>query len=287
MRFTYYTIIGKDINLLAGHVRNIKDYAGFNKLKCEKEFIIIVYKNKKIDPKITRAILQYCRKEKLKIHIYEEPTNIFIENLYACWNLGYKQAKDGYIFRGGSDQVFTKDSFLHLYEAAESLRKKGIKKFVLQANTIENQGRLKNEGDSRHFLLDLGSTFEGFDYKIFEAFIKKINKGMRKKIIDIDDALKFWVKPTKLTTSLGIINRVDGCSWLMTKNDWKKYGPLPIIENNITGDVIIHDRLQKAEYVEYIVRDCITYHFVKGESWGNQNELKINLLRKILRKLQI
>ncbi len=287
MRFTYYTIIGKDINLLAGHVRNIKDYAGFNKLKCEKEFIIIVYKNKKIDPKITRAILQYCRKEKLKIHIYEEPTNIFIENLYACWNLGYKQAKDGYIFRGGSDQVFSKDSFLHLYEAAESLRKKGIKKFVLQANTIENQGRLKNEGDSRHFLLDLGSTFEGFDYKIFEAFIKKINKGMRKKIIDIDDALKFWGKPTKLTTSLGIINRVDGCSWLMTKNDWKKYGPLPIIENNITGDVIIHDRLQKAEYVEYIVRDCITYHFVKGESWGNQNELKINLLRKILRKLQI
>ena len=38
MKFTYYTIIGKDLNLLKGHVQNIKEYAGFDKLECEKEF---------------------------------------------------------------------------------------------------------------------------------------------------------------------------------------------------------------------------------------------------------
>ena len=34
----------------------------------------------------------------------------------------------------------------------------------------------------------------------------------------------------------------------------------------ITGDVVIHDRMQTAGYENYIVRDCVTYHFVRGES---------------------
>ena len=37
-------------------------------------------------------------------------------------------------------------------------------------------------------------------------------------------------------------------------------------ENWITGDVVIHDRMQTAGYENYLVRDCITYHFVRGES---------------------
>jgi len=55
--FTYYTIIGKDLNLLKGHISNVKDYAGFNKLECEKEILVIVYKNKNIPEHITQEIL--------------------------------------------------------------------------------------------------------------------------------------------------------------------------------------------------------------------------------------
>ena len=34
--FTYYTIIGKDLDLFKSHVENIKNYAGFDKLPCKK-----------------------------------------------------------------------------------------------------------------------------------------------------------------------------------------------------------------------------------------------------------
>ena len=98
--FTYYTIIGKDLSLLKGHVENIKEYAAFDRLPCEKEFLIIVYKNKKIPEQVTSEILDYCNSQDLRTHIYEEPTDSFLHNLYACWNLGYSEAKDGWVFSG-------------------------------------------------------------------------------------------------------------------------------------------------------------------------------------------
>jgi|TARA_R110001583_G_scaffold39728_1_gene127130 hypothetical protein len=267
MKFTYYTIIGKDLSLLQGHMNNVKSYAGFDKLTCEKELIVIVYKNNKIPEKITQSILDYCNDNNIRTEIYDEPTDVFIENLYACWNLGYEISDDGYVFRGGSDQVFSRDSFVSLYEEAEKLRKLNKSKFILQANTIENATRLRQIGAiSRHFALDLGATFHEFNYGGFEDFCNRMNTGVIQNILTIDDCLKYWGKPTKLNTSLGNIDRTDGCSWLMTKQDWLDHGPLPHIENWITGDVVIHDRMQTAGYENYLVRDCITYHFVRGES---------------------
>ena len=267
MKFTYYTIIGKDLNLLKGHIQNVKEYAGFNKLTCEKELIVIVYKNDKIPQHITDSILDYCKSENIRVDIYNEPTSVFIENLYYCWNKGYEVSDDGYVFRGGSDQVFSKDSFVALYEQAEKLRKEG-KQVILQANTIENETRLKEiNAISRHFSIDLGSNFQNFDYTLFEAFCYGINKRVKTELVDIHDALKYWGKPTQLMTSLGVIDRVDGCSWLMTKDEWKKYGPLePLNPQGLTGDVLIHDRMQMDGYDELIVRDLITYHMVRGES---------------------
>jgi hypothetical protein len=264
MKFTYYTIIGKDLNLLKGHISNIKEYAGFNKLTCEKELIVIIYKNPNIPDNITNSIIEYCNSESITYHIYNEPHNIFIENLYRCWNLGYEVSTDGYVFRGGSDQVFSKDSFLHLYNEAENIRKnQPNKKFILQANTIEN---VERSPQSRHFVKSFGDSFENFKYDEFETFITEINQNVTEEIIDIDQSLKYWGKPSSLWTSLGSVNRVDGCSWLMTKEEFNKYGPIPVIINNVTGDVLIHDKLQIDGYDEYIVKNCITYHFVRGES---------------------
>jgi hypothetical protein len=263
MKFTYYTIIGKDLDLLKGHVNNVKHYAGFDDLKCDKEFIVVVYSNKNIPQSITDSILSFCTENDLHAFIYDEPTTSFMDNLYACWNLGYELSFDGYVFRAGSDQVFSKNSFVHLYDQAEKLR--GAK-VILQANTIENSIRIKEiNANSRHFCEDFGNTFQTFDYSSFEKFNESINKDMP-DLVDIDTALRCWGHPTIFNTSLGMINRVDGCSWLMTKNDFVQFGPLPVIQNGVTGDVIIHDRLQHAGYTEFIVRDCITYHFVRGES---------------------
>lgn len=268
MKFTYYTIIGKDLNLLKGHVKNVKEYAGFNDLTCEKEFLIIVYKNNRIPNEVTNSLIEFCDSENIRTVIYEEPTDSFIDNLYACWNLGYESSDDGYVFRAGSDQVFSKNSFVNLYEQAEKIRKEEPnKKFILQSNTIENTTRIRQIGaTSRHFTLDIGTNFDEFDYGQFESFIQNINKNVSDELLTIDDCLKSWGKPTSLYTSLGHINRVDGCSWLMTKKDWLDHGPLPVMENGITGDVVIHDRLQKSGYVELLTKDCVTYHFVRGES---------------------
>lgn len=265
--FTYYTIIGKDLDLFRGHVDNVKKYAGFDKLTCPKTFLTIVYKNKKINEKTTEEILRYCNDENIKTVIYEEPEISFIENLYACWNLGYEKSEHGFIFRGGSDQVFSKDSFLALYEVAEKIKNNfPDKKIILQANTIECESRIIKIGaQSRHFIKEFGYTFDQFNYKGFEEFINKINKPVKEKVLNIEMALRYWGKPTELQGKLGILNRTDGCSWLMTKQDWLDHGPLPTIENGITGDVIIHDRFMQNGYENYIVRDCVTYHFVQGE----------------------
>lgn len=268
MKFTYYTIIGKDKALLEGHVKNVKEYAGFDKLTCEKEFVVIIYRNKNIPDHITNELFNFCTNNNLTVKFYDEPTTSFIDNLYACWNLGYEVSDNGYVFRGGSDQVFSKDSFVALYDAAQSLNIID-NKIILQANTIENETRLKQiNAISRHFVKDFGVSFQEFDFNSFESFISEINLSIDKPVLDINDCLQYWGKPTKLQTSLGNIDRVDGCSWLMSKEDWVKYGPMPTIQRGITGDVIIHDVLQKAGYKELIVKDCVTYHFVRGES-GN------------------
>ncbi|MFB5628743.1 MAG: hypothetical protein ACE5RF_03850 [Nitrosarchaeum sp.] len=287
--FTYYTIIGKDLDLFKGHVENVKNYAGFNKLPCEKNFNVIIYRNNKIKKETTDSILKYCKEENITPIIYDEPGNSFIENLYACWNLGYETAQHGYVFRGGSDQVYSKDSFLVLYKIAEKLSTEfPKKKVILQANTIECKSRLKIiKAKSRHFEEDFGENFSNMNYENFEKFIEKINAPVKEDLLTIDMALKYWKKPGPFYGKFGKTSRTDGCSWLMTKKDWIDHGPLPSLENKITGDVIIHDRFQENGYENYIVRDCITYHFVQGESNGEQssgNEPSVE--NKIMKKIK-
>lgn len=266
MKFTYYTIIGKDLDLLRGHVESVKKYAGFDNLDCEKEFLVVVYKNKRIPELVTKSLLEYCADNAIRTVIYDEPTDSFLDNLYTSWNMGYIHATEGYVFRSGSDQVFSKNSFPLLYEAARKIRMGDPDvKIILQANTIEDKTKIREVGGwTRHFSEDFGFTYQTFDYKKFEEFNEKISAGMP-ELVDISTALSRWGHPTPLETTLGIIDRVDGCSWLMTKEDFNKYGPIPPYERHITGDVVIHDRLQRAGYESYIVRDCITYHFVRSE----------------------
>jgi hypothetical protein len=263
--FTYYTIIGKDLNLLKGHVENIKYHAGFDKLTCPKEFLMIVYRNNRIPAHVTNEILDYCHANDIRTEIYDEPTNNFIENLYACWNLGYEKSQDGFVFRGGSDQVFNKDSFISLVEQANKLDEEG-KKFVLQANTVECKSRLqKINAVSRHFARDFGESFDNLDLNAFERFVDDLRAGVKEELLGIYKALEYWKHPTPAETTVGWINRCDGCSWLMKRQDWVEFGPLPVFHNMITGDVAIHDYLMNAGYRDYIVRDCVTYHFVQGE----------------------
>jgi hypothetical protein len=259
--FTYYTIIGRDPKMIKQHLDNVCNYAGFNKIPEDKrDLLVIVYANDKISKGTTNKIAgTVIEGYGGRVYLYNEPDDNFLTNLYSCWNLGYEHAEDGWVFRGGSDQIYSKDSMLHLYNQSLCLDDK----IIIQANTIENKNR---SPESRHMLADLGDDYDSFDYEKFEVMCHEITHRTRKQLNNINDSLKAWGKPTELMSSLGRVHRTDGCSWLMTKADWLKYGPLPPLENGVTGDVIIHDRMQLAGYRNVIMRDLITYHFVRGES---------------------
>ncbi len=264
MKFTYYTIIGKDVEMLRGHVKNIKTHAGFDKLACDKEFIVIIYTNPKINSKITDELIDICTENNITYYLYKEPDDNFLTNLYNCWNLGYEYSSPGFVFRAGSDQVFNKDSFPTLYDIAMDVCIKNPK-IILQAQTIEHSVRAMRNQISRHLVANFGDHFDNLDLPAFEEYCDTINYGVKKNLLNINECVSIWGHPTPFYTSLGYINRTEGCSWLMTRKDWENYGPLPPITNGITGDAYIIDKLQLAGYKDFLVRDCITYHFFQGE----------------------
>ena len=268
MKLTHYFIVGRNINLLRGCLRNIKTYAGFDELSCSKEILVLIYTNPKIPKETTQELKDYCdTQEHVRWVAHEETGKDFIHNLYDFWHYGYVHARGELIFRAGSDQYFNRGAFPALMNAAE---KYDVVKnrIILQSQTIENLSKLKELGfQSRHFCWDLGSAFETFDHEQFEKNIKEINKNVKEDIVDIDSALKYWGRPLPLSTSLGVINRPDGTSWLMSKKDYEMVGPMNInVIGEHTQDVLIHDRLYLSGFRSYIVRDCVNLHFVKGES---------------------
>lgn len=256
--FTYYTIIGKSPAMIDAHLDNVCNYAGFNKIpEDDRELLVIVFRNDKTNK--TDEIVEVVHKWGGRVEFYDEPHDNFLLNLYACWNLGYEKAQDGWVFRGGSDQIYSEDSMYKLYVASDVIHDD----IILQANTIENINR---SPESRHILADLGDDFDTLNMNKFEAMCEDIQSKTDKQFNTINDSLKAWGKPEILNTSMGQIMRTDGCSWLMKRSDWVRFGPLPPLERGITGDVVIHDRMQQAGFRMMIFNDMVTYHFVRGES---------------------
>ena len=272
MKFSYYTIIGKDPNMIKGHLDNIKTHAGFDRMDCDKELIVIVYKNKSIPKQVTEEILDICRDSDARPVIYDEPTTDFLTNLYFCWNEGYVASSDGWVYRAGSDQAFNYDSFPKLYDVAMRAREEN-KKILLNSQTIEHSIRAMANGNrSRHLIENFGDNFDSFDVDRFEAYCTKINVGVKEELLTVQQSNGYWGKPTPWKTTMGLNhNRTEGCSFLMTKEDWTTHGPMITfmrnpLGGNITGDCYLHDKLELAGYKDYLTRDCITYHFFRGES---------------------
>lgn len=270
MKFSYYTIIGKDVNLIKGHLNNVKLHAGFDRMDCAKELIVVVYKNKSIPEQVTEEILDVCRQNNAKVIVYDESSDNFLDNLYACWNLGYEVSEEGWVFRAGSDQAFNYDSFPKLYDVATRTRENDPK-ILLNSNTIEHSIRAMSKGNvSRHIVENFGDNFDNFDAKKFEKFCINLNKNVVEELLTVDQSIKYWGKPTTFRSGLGYPhNRTEGCSWLITKEDWRTYGPMvPLSFGWLTGDCHLHDKFETAGYKDYLTRDCITYHFFRGESFN-------------------
>ncbi len=254
--FDYYTIIGRNPALFRGHVENTLRNAGLPRDKWD--FHVMVYVNNKIPKETTEEIISICEENDIHFYLHpEDPTKSFIHRLYGCWNRGYSLGKRDLTLRAGSDQTWSPDAFQNLMDAWDSIPNPTA---ILQAQTVEH---MVSHPGSRHMCRDFGTNFDSYDEEAFYKFCKEIS---RPGIYTIGEALKIWEHPTRMINGPA---RTDGCSWLQEKRLWQKYGPMPTISNGVTGDVLIHDRYQRAGVPNYLVGDCITYHFVRGESGGH------------------
>lgn len=267
MKFTHYTIIGKNPAMIKGHLDNVVHHAGFERMDCDKELVTIVYRNPNISKEITTEICDICSSFGSRVEFFDEPDNVFLTNLYACWNLGYVKSDEGWVFRSGSDEAFNYDSMPNLYDVAMRTRET-TPKLLLNLNTIEHAVRAMSRGNvSRHMLGNFGDDFTNFDVNKFEEFIKEINKNVMEELLDVNQSNKYWGKPTPFYCTLGSNhNRTEGSAWMITKDDWLKYGPMNPINYGVTGDCYLHDKLELAGYKDYLTRDAVTFHFFRGES---------------------
>lgn len=247
----YYTIIGRDPGIFRGHVKNTLHNAGLDRDLWT--FNVIVYHNDRIAQDTTDEIISICDENDINYHLhFEDPSKSFIQRLYDCWNLGYKLGKHPLVFRGGSDQTWYPGSFAAILNTYNDLPGDAI----LQAQTIES---MLSHPASRHFCRDFGLTYETYKEAEFLKFCEEIK---HEGPLSIAECLQKWGKPTRMINGPP---RTDGCSWLQTRKNFERFGPMPTIRGGITGDVLIHDMYQRAGIPNYMVGDCITYHFVQGE----------------------
>lgn len=267
MKFTHYTIIGKNPQMIEGHLNNFVHHAGYDRMDCNKEIVIIVYRNPNIIKEITTEICDICSSYGARIEFYDEPDNNFLQNLYNCWNLGYVKSDEGWVFRSGSDEAFNFDSMPKLYDVAMRHRQKNPK-ILYNLNTIEHAVRAMSGGNrSRHILGDFGDDFLTFDVNKFEEFVRELNKNVKEELLDVHQSISYWNRPFNCPVSRvrPNNNRTEGSAWMITKEDWRMYGPMPTLENGITGDCWLHDTLELAGYKDYLTRDAVSFHFFQGE----------------------
>ena len=253
--FDYTTIIGRDPKLWLWHVDNVLRNAGLGRDKWD--FNVIIYHDEELRKNgITDELISICDDNDIFYKLHQEPDKPFIQRLYDCWNMVQEIGKRPHTLRAGSDQAWSKNSFSNLFAAMSACPFEAI----LQVQTVESL----LAGMSRHFMKDFGTTPDTFNEADFAAFCKEIT---RDDFFTIDQALAEWGHPTSFSSSLGTPhNRTDGCSWLQSKEAFTKHGPMPYMDRQWTGDVIIHDRYERAGIPNLLVGNAITYHLVRGES---------------------
>jgi len=255
---TAYTIISRDCQLLRWCIENARERAG-----VEHEWVVVGWSP-------TDGILREC--DALDVRCVpldlpqppgpdahpEQRTAWFIRCLYACWNAGYEHSTTKWVARMGSDQAFSKDWLKNLLACAERHGDRA----VYHTNTIESPVAKR----SRHEIHDWGSTPKEFQDKgrdRFDNYANDLAWRMRSTPTVLGSECSLWYDhPTR-----GRQRRADGCSWLMTKDLWREFGPMnDRVVNGVAPDVEFMDRIYDAGVPGYLCLTSSTYHNVRGES---------------------
>jgi hypothetical protein len=256
--FDYNTIIGRDPELFAFHIDNVQRNAGIDRERWR--FNVYIYYNETIPRAITDKLVEIAKLNRIEYEcVYEDPRQSFLVRLYNAWNRVQLMGTAPLTIRGGSDQTFYPGSFARALEHYKVVGRECIVNF----NCIESP--LAN--GSRHYVRDFGTTAATYKEGEFISFCDSIKEP---RLFTIKEAMERWEgKPGAFNSSLGFPHyRGDSVSWLQSKELFKRFGPMPALERGFTGDVIIHDRYERAGFPSFIAGDAISYHMVRGESRG-------------------
>ena len=259
---TCYTIISRDVKLLAWMIENARERAGM-----DHEWLVVNWINEGKEEE-SHAILQWIEdqnKQGFKIrsvpHIAkaqgdESRTEWFLRNLYACWNLGYSAAETDNVCRMGSDQFFSKNWLLHLAEGQNTYGNEHVYHvWTVESDLAQN---------SRHDVRAWGHIPSDFDHIRFDAYCDDlIHRYSAYKGIEGPMCGLYYKHPAR-----GQQRRPDGVTWLQTKKLWEEFGPISdeLNEEGVTGDVSYMDKIYDAGRMGYLCPRSVSYHLVRGES---------------------
>jgi hypothetical protein len=260
---TCYTIISRDVKLLDWCVTNARSRAGY-----DHEWVIINWVN---EGEVSEPIVEWAEDQKFngyKVRLVRyyategQGTQWFLKNLYACWNLGYSEARTKYVARMGSDQFFS-DNWLRALVECERKYPNG----VYHCWTVESD----LARSSRHETKQWGHMPDEFDTIRFDSYANsQIHRYNNELGIRGDMCGLYYRHPTR-----GSQKRPDGVTWLQEKSLWEKFGPLSdeLNEEGVTGDVSYMDKIYDSGVMGYLCPRSISYHLVQGESRETQNNL--------------
>jgi len=253
-----YTIISRDAELLRWCVENARLRAG-----VEHEWVVIGWSP-------TDAILREC--DALGVRCVplqmpdppgpdahpEQRTAWFIGCLYRAWNQGYESASTKWVARMGSDQFFSKDWLKNLLACAERRGERA----VYHTTTIESPVAKR----SRHEIRDWGTTPGEFDERgrdRFDLYADDLAWRYRSDPTVLGSECDLWYNhPTR-----GRQRRADGGTFLMTRDLWSEFGPMPlVVKNGVAPDVAFIDAILDGGVPNYLCRTSVVYHTVRGES---------------------
>jgi len=261
-----YTVIGRNVKLLDQWVRCVRDRAGYDNM----EINLVLW-----DPE--PDIIQYAEDHGIRYVIYRaaehefkgHPHHHFVFNLYNCFNLGYEMSQATYVFRSGSDQIFSRGFIgdaMKLILPYENLDDEGNfeQTAFYHLYTMESWDGSKaayGAPCSRH-IMPIGWWDDMYkpDWGKFDTFCQAISAD---RLLTNDE----YALPFRHATRGWMFHTV-GASWIQRRDTYERLGALwnHVGPGGLTGDVEYFDRGEQQGIPSLLLSNSFTLHRCKGES---------------------
>ena len=260
-----YTVIGRNVRLLDQWVQCVRSRADYDNL----EINLVLW-----DP--APDIVQYTIDNNIRTVTYKAaehtyngaPCHRFVLDLYNCFNLGYEMSRAEYVFRSGSDQIFSKGFIGKAMELILPYEKRDAtghfeKTAFYHQYTMESwDGSKAAYGNpcSRHIMpIGWWDYIYNPRWDKFDGFCEAISTD--KLLTNVDYPLAFR-HATK-----GWVFHTVGASWIQRRDTWERLGPLwtHVGQGGLTGDVEYFDRGDANNIPSLLLHNSFTLHRCKGE----------------------